>query len=152
MISGSSFFASVFCSVISVTVCVILLYYLCLNLPLHYGFFLARLAEICYSFRKKWFDLGKIWWFELCCLEISFQFFVEGKGLWGYIDGTEIRPDESESKKFKQWRFDNAKIISWILGSIDANIGIPIRGFKTAAEMWNYLERVRSTIKLAGKF
>lgn len=84
--------------------------------------------------------------------KFHFQFFIEGKGLWRYIDGTESKPDESESKKLKQWRIDNAKIISWILGSIDANIGIPMRGFKTAEEMWNYLERVYQQSNLARKF
>lgn len=38
---------------------------------------------------------------------------------------------------------------SW---SVDANIGIPMRGFKTAEEMWNYLDRVYQHSNLARKF
>lgn len=36
----------------------------------------------------------------------------------------------------------DAKIISWILGSLDTKIGIPMRGFKLVVEMWGYLEEV----------
>lgn len=34
------------------------------------------------------------------------------------------------------------KIVSWILESIDKNIGIPMQGFRTTAKMWKQLEKV----------
>lgn len=78
------------------------------------------------------------------------SFFVEGKGLryrWNRNQACCLK-----SKKLKQWRIDNAKIMSLILGSVDANIEIPMRGFKTAKEMWNYLDRVYQHSNLARKF
>lgn len=46
-----------------------------------------------------------------------------------------MKPEESDIKNLKQWRIDNAKIISWILRSSDPNVGMPMRGFKTAGEV-----------------
>lgn len=43
-------------------------------------------------------------------------------------------------KKFKQWKLDEAKIISSILASFETNNGIQMRGFKVAAKVWSYLE------------
>lgn len=31
--------------------------------------------------------------------KFHFQFFVEGRGLWGYIDGSEVQPEESDNKR-----------------------------------------------------
>lgn len=91
-----------------------------------------------------------------------FKFFVEGKGLWGYIDGSEILPDASKAKDAEakaaatlaaaQWKVNNAKVVSWILGSVNTSIGIPMRGFDTAQEMWDYLEKVYQQSNLARKF
>ncbi|KAF7121356.1 hypothetical protein RHSIM_Rhsim13G0148200 [Rhododendron simsii] len=90
-----------------------------------------------------------------------FQFFVEGKGLWGYVDGSEIPPDASKAKDeavkaavqaAAQWRVNNAKVVSWILGSVNTSIGIPMRGLRTAKEMWDYLEKVYQQSNLARKF
>ncbi|GKV26406.1 hypothetical protein SLEP1_g35720 [Rubroshorea leprosula] len=73
--------------------------------------------------------------------KFHFQFFVEGKGLWGYIDGTEPMPKASKIKELQQWKMNNAKIVSWILASVHINIGIPMRGFRTAKAMWEHLEK-----------
>ncbi|XP_058217973.1 uncharacterized protein LOC131328986 [Rhododendron vialii] len=81
-----------------------------------------------------------------------FQFFVEGKGLWGYVDGTEAIPNATDVKKTNEWKVNNAKVVSWILGSVDTNIGLPMRGLRTAKEMWDYLEKVYQQSNLARKF
>lgn len=41
--------------------------------------------------------------------------------------------------------------ISWLLGSVDANIGIHIRGFRRAAKLWLYLEKVYQQSNLVRK-
>lgn len=91
-----------------------------------------------------------------------FQFFVERKGLWGYVDGSAIPPDASKAKDeaakaavtqaAAQWRVNNARVVSWILGSVNTNIGIPMRGLHTTKEMWDYLEKVYQQSNLARKF
>lgn len=46
----------------------------------------------------------------------------------------------------------SAKLISWILESVDANIGIPMHGFRTIAGIWYYLAKVYPQSNLARKF
>ncbi|KAF7126508.1 hypothetical protein RHSIM_Rhsim11G0082000 [Rhododendron simsii] len=77
---------------------------------------------------------------------------MPGKGLWGYVDGTEAIPNATDVKKTSEWKVNNAKVVSWILGSVDTNIGIPMRGLRTAKEMWDYLEKVYQQSNLARKF
>ncbi|KAK3041741.1 hypothetical protein RJ639_000665 [Escallonia herrerae] len=71
-----------------------------------------------------------------------FQYFVEGKGLWGYVDGSGPQPAAIQVKEAAQWKVNNAKVISWILGYVDTSIGIPMRGLHTAKDMWEYLEKL----------
>lgn len=80
-----------------------------------------------------------------------FQYFVKGKGLWCYVDGSVPKPSD-EGKDLQQWSTDNAKVITWILGSVDMSIGIPMRGFDTAKEMWDYLEKVYQQSNHTRKF
>lgn len=42
------------------------------------------------------------------------------------------------SRKLSNRKFGNAKIISWMLEMLDISIGILMRGFKAAMEMWKY--------------
>lgn len=51
-----------------------------------------------------------------------------------------------------QWRVNNARVVSWILGSVNTNIGIPMRGLHTAKQMWDYHEKVYQQSNLARKF
>ncbi|KAK2966046.1 hypothetical protein RJ640_001980 [Escallonia rubra] len=81
-----------------------------------------------------------------------FQYFVEGKGLWGYVDGSETQPAAIQVKEAAQWKVNNAKVISWILGSVATSIGIPMRGLHTAKDMWEYLEKVYQQSNFSRKF
>lgn len=40
-----------------------------------------------------------------------FQFLVEERGLWGYVDGTEVQLDNKDLKKVRQWKIANSKIV-----------------------------------------
>lgn len=40
------------------------------------------------------------------------------------------------------WEVKDAQIMSWILGSVESNIILNLRPYKTAAEMWNYVKKV----------
>ncbi|KAK3027747.1 hypothetical protein RJ639_042487 [Escallonia herrerae] len=86
---------------------------------------------------------------SLCEVDCSDDVFVDfdrsrkgkGKGLWGYVDGSEPQPAAIQVKEAVQWKVNNAKVISWILGSVDTSIGVPMRGLHTAKDMWEYLEK-----------
>ena len=73
--------------------------------------------------------------------EFQFCMFVKGKDLWGYVDGSESRPQEAiDIVKIKEWDSNDAKIISWILSSVDARIVLSLRPFRCSKDMWNYLK------------
>ncbi|KAJ4770269.1 hypothetical protein LUZ62_054526 [Rhynchospora pubera] len=86
-----------------------------------------------------------LWEFNLRC-------FIHGHELWGYIDYSEKKPilkpnakaEDKEKYKasMKKWVSENSRIMSWILGSVEPHIGINLRAYQCAAEMWNYLKTI----------
>ncbi|KAJ8766133.1 hypothetical protein K2173_021650 [Erythroxylum novogranatense] len=66
--------------------------------------------------------------------------FLKGKELWGHIDGSSPTPEKET--EFSQWEAKDARIISWILGSIEAHMVNNLRSFSRAKEMWNHLQRI----------
>lgn len=63
-----------------------------------------------------------------------------GQELWGYVDGTEEKPEGA--KELKVWNKNNAKLMSWIVSTVEPHIGINLRMHTTAASMWNYLKKL----------
>ncbi|KAK3005401.1 hypothetical protein RJ639_016934 [Escallonia herrerae] len=55
-------------------------------------------------------------------------------------------------KEGEQWKVNNAKVISWILGSVVTSIGILMRGLHSVEDMWEYLEKVYQQSNFALKF
>ncbi|XP_010247743.1 PREDICTED: uncharacterized protein LOC104590708 [Nelumbo nucifera] len=74
--------------------------------------------------------------------KFHFDFFVEGKGLEGYLNGTVTKQDETEVKAFQQWKLDNGKLVFWILISIVPHVSVPMRRMRTANEMNTYMKKV----------
>ncbi|KAJ8770907.1 hypothetical protein K2173_022079 [Erythroxylum novogranatense] len=72
--------------------------------------------------------------------EFQFRMFLKGKELWGHIDGSSPAPEKDI--EFSQWEAKDARIISWILGSIEAHTLNNLLSFSTAKEMWNHLQRI----------
>lgn len=72
--------------------------------------------------------------------EFQFQQFVTGKELWGHIDGSD--PALIDPTKLGQWKVKDARMMTWILGSIDPLIVLNLRPYKTAKAMWDYLQKV----------
>nr|XP_017242423.1 PREDICTED: uncharacterized protein LOC108214761 [Daucus carota subsp. sativus]XP_017254442.1 PREDICTED: uncharacterized protein LOC108224370 [Daucus carota subsp. sativus] len=82
-----------------------------------------------------------------------FQIFVKGKDLWGYVSGTTIAPDKEKDKaEYAKWETKDAQIMGWLLGSVDPNIILNLRPFKTSAEMWAYLKKIYSQQNTARRF
>ncbi|KAH0657075.1 hypothetical protein KY285_031957 [Solanum tuberosum] len=67
-----------------------------------------------------------------------FQLFVTGKELWGHIDGSDSAP--TDATKLGEWKIKDARVMTWILGSIDPLIVLNLRPYKTAKAMWDYLQ------------
>ena len=68
--------------------------------------------------------------------------FVEGKGLLGYLDGTNPQPGSSipmteqgststgskpvDEKVIASWNQNNAEVVTWILDSVDLSISLSL--------------------------
>ncbi|KAL5781644.1 hypothetical protein ACOSP7_006673 [Xanthoceras sorbifolium] len=72
--------------------------------------------------------------------EFQFKMFLKGKELWGHIDGSSLAPADDEGRS--QWETKDTRVISWILGSIEAYMMNNLHSFGTAKEMWDYLKRI----------
>ncbi|XP_038982157.1 uncharacterized protein LOC120110650 [Phoenix dactylifera] len=74
--------------------------------------------------------------------EFQFQTLLQGKKLWGYIDGSIKLPAETEVEKRAEWIATDPGIRSWILKSVDSHIVLSLRSYSTAKQMWDYLKLV----------
>jgi len=82
--------------------------------------------------------------------EFHFGIFVQGKGLFGWLDGSAGLPiDETE---LDRWNLNNAKVIAWMLNSVHADIAMGLRPFSSASEMWLHLRNVYQQSNLAREF
>ncbi|KAF5451731.1 hypothetical protein F2P56_026811 [Juglans regia] len=79
-----------------------------------------------------------------------FQLLVKGKELWGHVDGT--IPAPNSAKELSTCESKDAKIISWILGSIEPHIILNLRPYKTSKAMWEYLKRIYTQNNSARRF
>ncbi|XP_022845365.1 uncharacterized protein LOC111368371 [Olea europaea var. sylvestris] len=71
--------------------------------------------------------------------EFQFRLFVMGKELWGHIDGCD--PIPTEVAKLAQWTVKDARLMTWISGSVDPMIVLNPRPYKTTKDMWKYLKK-----------
>jgi hypothetical protein len=58
----------------------------------------------------------------------------------GSCGGSDLAP--TDSTKLLQWKVKDARVMSWILGSIDPLIVLNLRPYKTAKTMWEYVKKV----------
>ncbi|XP_038678926.1 uncharacterized protein LOC119980334 [Tripterygium wilfordii] len=82
--------------------------------------------------------------------EFQFQLFVTGKDLWGLIDGSDPAP--TDPTKLASWNVKNARVMTWMLGSVDPLIVLNLRPYKTAKSMWEYLKKVYHQDNSARRF
>ena len=63
-----------------------------------------------------------------------------------HIDGTASRPivskESYDTTKLSEWEVDDAKIMTWILRSVDQQFILNLRPYKTAKGMWDYLKMI----------
>ena len=92
--------------------------------------------------------------------------FVEGKGLIGYLNGTNPQPAISttmdgssgtasktvDEKAIASWNQNNAKVVTWILNSVDLFVSISLQAFTKASDMWDQLKKLYPHTNKARKF
>ena len=79
-----------------------------------------------------------------------FQLLVKGKELWGHVDGNIPTPKSATEKS--KWESKVAKIMSWILGSMEPHIILNLRPYRTSKAMWEYLKRIYTQNNSARRF
>ena len=82
--------------------------------------------------------------------EFQFRMFVKGKKLWSHIDGKSEAP--ASGTDLAQWDSKDARIVSWLLGSIETHMVNNLRCFTTTKEMWEYLRCIYNQGNNARKF
>ncbi|XP_041026943.1 uncharacterized protein LOC121267141 [Juglans microcarpa x Juglans regia] len=82
--------------------------------------------------------------------EFQFKIFLKGKELSNHIDNSAKIP--TDEKEFVQWEVKDAKVISWLLGTIESHLVTNLRCFTTAQAMWDYLHRIYHQDHSARKF
>ncbi|CAN0857663.1 hypothetical protein LINGRAHAP2_LOCUS6860 [Linum grandiflorum] len=77
----------------------------------------------------------------------QFQFFVQGKELLEYLDGTAARPASSATATEKKiWNTSNARVFSWLLCSIEQSIALTLRSLTSTADVWKHLKNTYSQV------
>jgi hypothetical protein len=82
--------------------------------------------------------------------EFQFRMYVKGKGLWSHLNDVSMAP--LETTDLDEWEAKDAKIITWILSTIDPQMINNLRSFSTAQEMWNHLKRIYDQDNAARRF
>ena len=70
----------------------------------------------------------------------QFQIYLEGKELWGYIEGSEPKPEEDD-KKILAWKTKDAKIKTWLLGSVESHFILNLKPAKLPVKCGTILNR-----------
>ena len=72
--------------------------------------------------------------------EFQFKLFVKGKELWGHIDGSVPTPQSAEA--LSKWEIHDARVMTWLLSSVESHLVLNLRPYKNTAAMWTYLNTV----------
>ncbi|CAL1386829.1 unnamed protein product [Linum trigynum] len=84
---------------------------------------------------------------------ISVYDLYSRRRLLSVLDGTSPEPGEDDSAKAKEdWAANNAVVMSALLGSMHPGISLSLRGFSTAAAMWQHLTTLYSKASASRKF
>ncbi|CAN0870467.1 Retrovirus-related Pol polyprotein from transposon TNT 1-94 [Linum grandiflorum] len=85
--------------------------------------------------------------------EYSFRTFIEGKGLLSYLDGSCPKPTASGSmSSTSAWSMNNARVLSYIIGSVEPAIALTLRSFPSAASVWKHLGKTYTHVNTSRYF
>ncbi|CAN0914120.1 hypothetical protein LINGRAHAP2_LOCUS28367 [Linum grandiflorum] len=81
--------------------------------------------------------------------EFQIRYFVQRKGLLAYLDGTAPAPTISDETKetLAAWRSNNARVVRWLINSMESRIALTLPTFTSAADIWAYLEKTYSKVR-----
>ncbi|RVW84806.1 hypothetical protein CK203_048623 [Vitis vinifera] len=68
----------------------------------------------------------------------------------GHIDGSNPAPRDAEA--LSKWEIKDARVMTWILSSVEPHLVLNLRPYKTVVAMWNYLHTVYNQDNSARRF
>lgn len=71
----------------------------------------------------------------------QFQLYLEAEELWGPISGSDPKPSKNE-KLISAGNTKDAKIKTWILGSVEPHLIMNLKPCQTSKDMCEYLQTV----------
>eukprot|EP00268_Persea_americana_P001630 TRINITY_DN10493_c0_g1_i1.p1 TRINITY_DN10493_c0_g1~~TRINITY_DN10493_c0_g1_i1.p1 ORF type:complete len:147 (+),score=20.06 TRINITY_DN10493_c0_g1_i1:813-1253(+) len=82
--------------------------------------------------------------------------FIEEQEMLGYLDGTTIKPavdpNGTEDKSIAIWNQRNAKVVTWILNSVDPSFTMALQAFTKASDMWTHMKKIYHQQNKARRF
>ncbi|CAN1245559.1 hypothetical protein LINGRAPRIM_LOCUS2980 [Linum grandiflorum] len=85
--------------------------------------------------------------------EFSFRTFIQGKGFLAYLDGTNPSPTLLSLADLKvTWAINNARVLSYLIGSVESTIALTLRSFPSAAAAWDHLRKTYSHVNTSRFF
>ena len=70
--------------------------------------------------------------------------------MWGHIDGRVPAPQGVEA--LSKWEIHDARVMTWLLSSVESHLVLNSRPYKTTAAMWTYLNMVYNQDNSAKRF
>ncbi|CAN1245557.1 Retrovirus-related Pol polyprotein from transposon RE1 [Linum grandiflorum] len=86
--------------------------------------------------------------------EHQFRVHVQGKALLSYLTGEAAIPDPpaAAADSTSTWQTNNAKVVSWILGSVTPHISLSLCCFIYAADIWKHLKQTYAQVNTSRQF
>lgn len=80
----------------------------------------------------------------------SVTLFFRGKGRYGFLTGESAAPDPNDPK-FQQWDADNSMVLTWLINSMEIDIGRTYMFYPTAASLWTAIKETYSDLDNASQ-
>ena len=58
------------------------------------------------------------------------------------VDSTNTTSKTADEKAVATWNQNNAKVLTWILNSIDPSLSMSLQAFTKASNMWNHMKKL----------
>ncbi|KAB5511182.1 hypothetical protein DKX38_030168 [Salix brachista] len=76
---------------------------------------------------------------------------IRGRKRWGFISGTKVAPNDTNSEEYEAWEDDNCLIKSWLLDAMNKDIRSIFLRLPTAKEIWDMAKQTYSVSQDASK-
>ena len=68
------------------------------------------------------------------------------------VDSTNTTSKTADEKAVATWNQNNAKVVTWILNSVDPSLSMSLQAFTKASDMWNHMKKLNHQTNKARKF